>query len=242
MRKLSSVLFVTCVWFLASCHYFGGEMVRGNGVLQAQERSISDFKGVSVAGNMQVVLVPGSVYNVRVEADENLLPYIETEKEGDVLVIAPQKGYNLRPRTDMKIYVTAPVINEVEVVGSGKVESQGRLTADRRLKTDVTGSGDVKLEVDAPEVAAEITGSGNISLSGNTRKFRAEITGSGDLMGFDLLSETTDVEISGSGNAQVFASKQLGIDIHGSGNVDYKGSPGSINQDVAGSGKVRKVQ
>jgi hypothetical protein len=241
MRKLTSIL-IAGAFILTSCNYFGGKMVRGNGVLQAQQRNITDFKGVSVTGDMDVILVPGSSFNVRVEADENLLSYIETEKDGDVLVVAPRKGYNLRPETELKIYVTAPIINEVEVVGSGSVVSQGTITANNKLRTDVSGSGDVKLDVDAPEVAAEITGSGNINLGGNTRKFNAEITGSGDLMSFNLLSETTDVEISGSGNAKVFASKQLGIEINGSGNVDYKGNPASINQDVAGSGNVRKVQ
>jgi hypothetical protein len=241
MRKLT-LLLIAGSFLVVSCNFIGAKKVRGNGVLQAQQRNITDFKGVSVRGDMDVVLVPGSAFSVRVEADENLLPYIETERDGNMLVIAPRKGYNLRPETEMKIYVTAPIINDVEVVGSGNVVSQGIITANNKLTTDVSGSGDVKLEVDAPEVGAEITGSGNINLGGNTRKFTAEITGSGDLMSFNLLSETTDVEISGSGNAKVFASKQLGIEINGSGNVDYKGNPASINQNVAGSGNVNKVQ
>lgn len=219
----------------------GGERVNGNGVLKSEERAITGFKGVSVVGGMDVVLLPGATHSVRVEADENLLQHIITELDGDVLVVEPQKNMNLNADAGMKVYITAPIFNKVEVSGSGNVVSQGRIKADKKMETEISGSGDMRLELDAPEVQMEITGSGTINLSGNTRRFTSEINGSGDLRAFDLLSEDTEVEISGSGDAQVFASKQLGIRINGSGNVDYKGNPPAINQNVSGSGSVRKM-
>ena len=141
----------------------------------------------------------------------------------------------------MKIYVTAPELREIDVTGSGSITSQSRLVYNNRLTIDITGSGDVRLDVDAPEIHAEATGSGNTSLSGQTRSFRAAINGSGELRCFNLLSENTDIEISGSGSAEVYASKRLDIEINGAGSVLYKGNP-SVNQDVAGSGDIRKVQ
>lgn len=239
--RILSALFLFLLFSVSACRFMGGERVAGNGVLKAQDRAIGSFKGVSVGGSMDVVLIPGSVHSVRVEADENLLQHIITELDGDVLQIGPADNMNLDPDAGMKVYVTAPIFNVVEVDGSGNITSQGRIRADEKLETEIAGSGDIRLELDAPEVQMEITGSGTIHLSGNTRRFRSEINGSGDLRAFDLLSEDTEVEISGSGDAQVFASKQLGIQINGSGNVDYKGNPPSINQNVAGAGSVRKM-
>lgn len=213
----------------------------GNGIISSEQRNISGFDGVSVHGGMDVVLISGP-HGVRVEADENLLQYIETEVDGDMLEIGPRKGYNLRPEKAMKVYVSAPYFNDIEVSGSGSVVSQSKIKAENRLVTDISGSGEMKLDVDAPEVEMDITGSGNVMLSGATRKLRADITGSGELMAFNLMSEETEVEISGSGDAEVYASKVLGVSISGAGNVDYKGNPPSLNQNVAGSGTVRKVQ
>lgn len=213
----------------------------GNGVRSTEQRNVANFNGVSVSGGMHVVLTSGS-HSVRVEADENLLQYIETELDGNTLEIGPRKGYNLRPEQEIKVYVSAPYFNNLEVSGSGSVTSESRIKAENRLEADISGSGDMKLDVDAPEVNMEVTGSGNVTLRGGTRKLRAKITGSGELMAFDLMSEETEVEISGAGNAEVYASKVLGVSVNGAGNVSYKGNPPSLNQNISGAGNVRKVE
>lgn len=189
---------------------------------------------------MDVFLTQGAAHSVRIEADKNLLPYIETEMDGDELEIGSRRGYNLRPRAGIKIYVTAPAYEEVQVSGSGDIVSQTKLSGTNALRAKVRGSGDIKLDVDVPQTEAEIAGSGTIILTGKTRNVKAGIMGSGDIKGFDLLSEAADVDIAGSGNAQVFASKQLNVDVKGSGDVQYKGNP-AVNQRIAGSGGVRKV-
>lgn len=226
---------------LSSCNYFGGHRVRGNGTLATQDRPITDFNGVSVVGGMEVVLVPGTTFGVKVEADQNLLEYIETRKDGSTLVIAPRKGYNLHPEAGLKIYVSAPELKSFEISGRGSITSQSKLSYTQNVKTEVNGSGDLSLEIDAPEIASEITGNGNIVLKGHTRTYAAEINGNGEVHGFDLQSENAKVEINGSGDAEVYASKELGIEINGSGGVSYKGNPPTVNQHVSGSGDIRKM-
>ena len=240
MRKIS-FLFLLAILFFSSCHFMGGHRVRGNGNMSSQSRNIGDFNAIEVVGGMDVILVPGAAHSVRVEADENLLEFIETNRDRNTLVVRTRRGYNLNPRSGMKIYITAPDLQAIGISGSGTVRSQSKLVYPGRVAIDITGSGDVRLDLDAPEIEAEATGSGNTALSGNTRTFRAAIHGSGELRCFNLLSENTDVEISGSGTAEVFASKKLGIEINGSGSVAYKGSP-VVNQDIAGSGDIRKVE
>jgi hypothetical protein len=238
MRKVQ-VLFLLLVLF-SSCHFMGGRHVRGNGNLSAQNRSTDAFNAIRLSGGMDVVLTAGPDYAIKVEADENLHKYILTDRDGDALVIRTRNGYNLRPRAGMKVYITAPSLEAITISGSGKVISESKLAAARKLDIHVTGSGDVKLNVNAPEVTAQTTGSGTIILSGATRNFEAEINGSGEVQCYDLLSENTEVRISGSGNAQVYASKQLDVHISGSGDVAYKGTP-RINQRISGSGNVHNV-
>lgn len=219
----------------------GGKRVTGDGELSTENRTVGDFRGVEVTGSMQVIVSQGPTATVRVEADRNLHSYIVTELDGEVLEVRPKKGYNLRPRAHIKVYVTAPQYHTLAVTGSGKIQSASKITSSEKLKVDVTGSGDIIADVDAPTVNTEITGSGSITLNGNTRTLGTEITGSGEVHNFNLLSEATEIEISGSGNAEVYASKQLNINIAGSGDVQYKGNP-TVNQSVAGSGNIRKVQ
>lgn len=226
------------VLLLSSCEFMG-ESVYGSGHIVSQNRNITGFTGVRVVGDMDVVLLPGNTFNVKVETDDNLQEYVETEKEGSVLEIKERENYNLHSRV-MKVYVTAPEFAQVEVVGSGNITSQGKLVASNKLVTEITGSGDVNITIDAPEIESHTTGSGNLNIAGNTRSFYAEVNGSGDVNAFNLMSEITKIEVSGSANAQVFASKQLDVDVSGSGDIEYKGNP-AVNQDIAGSGSVRRV-
>ncbi|MBD0284477.1 MAG: DUF2807 domain-containing protein [Flavisolibacter sp.] len=236
------ILIISIVLLRNSCHinFIGGKRITGNGSLSTEQRNVGTFTGVDVRGSMDVFLSSGLAHAVRVEADGNLLPYIETTNNGGTLRIGSRNGYNLNPRAGIKIYVTAPELSGILVTGSGDVVSQSRISSRDKLHTEIRGSGDIRLEMDAPQTEAEITGSGSITLNGNTRTLNVAIRGSGDVHGFNLMSENAQVDIAGSGNAQVYASKQLDIDIKGSGNTEYKGNP-SINQKVHGSGDIRRV-
>jgi len=226
--------------FFSSCDYIGGKKVTGNGISTTQQRSLGDFNGVDVAGPIKVFISQNPVSSVKIEADENLLEYIEIENRGDVLEISTRRGFNLRPRAGINIYVAAPSFDNLAVTGSGELRTQTKISNGKEVDVDVTGSGDVLLNIDAPAINTEITGSGNITVNGSTRNFSTEVTGSGEVHAFDLLSENTKVTISGSGDVEIFASKQLDVNISGSGDVKYKGNP-SVNKSVAGSGDIRKV-
>lgn len=238
MRKTTILLLL--IVLVSSCHFMGGRRVRGNGNLSSQTRNVGAFNSIRTQGHMDVVVSPGTEYAVKVEADENLLQYLLTDKDGNALVIHTRNHYNLDPRTGMKVYITTPNIEGISISGSGSVISNGKLTANNRLEIHISGSGDVKLDVNAPEITSESSGSGNVILSGTTRNLSAEINGSGEVHCFNLLSENTKVTISGSGSAEVYASKQLEVHISGSGDVAYKGTP-AINQRIAGSGTVRSA-
>ncbi len=225
---------------LSSCKYFGGKRIRGNGVVGTEQRQIGDFSGVEIRGGIDVFVSQGTVPSLRIEGDQNLLKYIEVRREGDLVQVSTRNGYNLKPRAGLKVYASAPTFNKLYVIGSGDIKSQSRITSPTSINAEIRGSGDIQLDVDAPVVTADISGSGDIALNGATRDFKGSIRGSGDIKCFNLQSETSNVDIAGSGDAQVSASKQLIVDIKGAGDVKYKGNP-SINQSIKGAGSVTKA-
>ncbi len=202
-------------------------------------RTMRDFRSVEVSGPFTVYIRQGPAHSVEVRADDNLLSYIEIENHNGTLEVHTKKGYSLKPRTNIEVVVTSPQYDDLSVTGSGKIQSQ-TLISSTRLAADVTGSGDLVLEVDAPDIRTGITGSGNITVKGRAMNLDSDITGSGELRAFELLTENSRIEISGSGDAEVFASKKLDIQVSGSGNVDYKGSP-AVTKSIAGSGNIRKA-
>ena len=218
----------------------GGERVRGNGVQKVEDRNAGSFTGVSASGSMDIIVSAGATNTLKIEADENLMQYIEVSNDGGVVRVHTKRGYNLRPQTAIKVYATAPSFTVLEVSGSGKITSRGKITATDRLHTEVSGSGDIILEVDAPRIETEISGSGTAKIKGTSRDFSAQVSGSGDIHCFDLMTETAEIDIAGSGNAEIFASKSLDVEVAGAGDVRYKGNP-TVKQSTSGAGSVKKV-
>jgi hypothetical protein len=238
-----NALFVCAIALLvSSCGRFMGKKINGNGNIKTEERPVSGFKNVEVGGVMNVMVSQGETRPVRIEGDENLLQYIEVLQEGDKIVVRERSGFDLRPTNSINIYVTSPVYHHIEVSGAGNITGQNKITNPDNLFLEASGSGDIKMELDAPEVKAEISGAGSINLKGETRTTDIELSGAGNAHCFDLLSENTTVDISGAGSAEVFASVKLNATVSGVGNVNYKGNATTISQHVSGAGSVSQVR
>ncbi len=220
--------------------HIGGKKVRGNGVTSSQERNVGSFNRINVSGPIEVLITQSNTTSVKIEGDENLLKYVEVENDGGELNIQPKKRYNLRPRSALRVHISAPQYEFFGVAGSGKIKSLTQINNNNELRIDIAGSGTIELNIDVPSIDSEISGSGTVILNGTTRNFKNEINGSGDVRAFNLLSENTEVEIAGSGDAEVYASKQLNVKISGSGDVAFKGNP-VVKQSTSGSGNIKKV-
>ncbi len=187
---------------------------------------------------MSVEVKNGPVTEVTVEADDNLVKYIYTEVEGDVLKIRMKNFNNIRNCTH-KVYVTTPVANSLSSSGAGSITSMGVLKDEKEITLSSSGAGSINVEVDAPAVDATASGVGNMTLTGRTRNFGADLSGAGSINGFDLLSENANVEVSGVGNIKVHASVKLKATVSGAGDITYRGAA-AVESSVSGVGKLIK--
>lgn len=223
----------------AGCRFGPFHVVKGNGDVQKQERSVSNFQSVEANGSFNVYLTQGSDYHLELEGESNLLPYITTRVEGSKLYIRTEHAIDLTTNQDLNIYVTMPKVVSVTLNGAGNIESKTTLTSTDPMAFSLNGSGNVKAAVDAPSVEASIAGAGAYYMSGQTRSVKVDIAGSGDFHGDQLKSEQGKVSIMGSGNAYIFSSVSLDVTIGGSGDVYYYGDP-AVSSHVYGSGSLHK--
>ena len=214
--------------------------VKGNGNLKNETRQVSEFTSLSARGPMDVQIDYGNSNSIKIEADENLLPYIETTVENGKLIIEPKINFHLKSRSKIVVYVSMTKIKELQLSGSGNINGSGAFTSDDETEIGVSGSGNIKLNsVNFKNLAVNISGSGNIQLkAGSANDLKASVSGSGNIDCSGVTSENADVKISGSGNTSVNVNKSLSANISGSGNVFYKGSATNISTKVVGSGKA----
>ena len=238
MRNIFFFVLLASV-FLSSCRFVTGKRVRGNGNVKTEQRSVGNFNGVSSHGSFNVYVSSGE-QSVKIEAEENLLPYIDTYVDGTTLHVETKEDFWIRPSRGVKIFVSAPDFASIHSYGSGDIIGQSKIIDSSRLELGVSGSANIKMDLEAPEVDAEISGSGDIDLAGQTKSFKSQINGSGNVRAMALQSENATVKIYGSGDADVFASLKLDVHVAGSGDVRYKGNA-QVSSNINGSGSVRKV-
>ncbi|MBY0477475.1 MAG: DUF2807 domain-containing protein [Chitinophagaceae bacterium] len=226
-----SIIAVSCRW----------RSVKGNGEIVNSIRKEGNFKSVKAAGSFDVYFSQGNENEIRIEADENLMQYIVTEVENNVLKIKTRSGVNIRPTQDIKVYVKAPQYKEVTLAGSGNMLAETAISSTEKISLSIAGSGDIKISsVDAPAVVVKIAGSGKAEGGGTTRDLEINVAGSGDVQMKELKAENAKVVIAGSGNVWVYASVKLDVRVAGGGDIHYYGNPTDIKSKLAGSGNLIK--
>ncbi len=216
--------------------------VQGSGKAATESRTVGEFDAIGASGSMDVLVRQGAQTAVQVEADDNLLPLLETVVEnrsnGPALLIRWRKGESVQPRTNVKVTVTAPKLAAVSCAGSGTIRLEAFKTP--ALQVTLAGSGETQLNgLTTDDLSVRISGSGDVSGSGQAGKVAVSIAGSGDVRLAELRGDTVSVSIAGSGDAAVNAQKTLSVSIAGSGDVTYVGDA-TVKSSVAGSGSVRK--
>jgi len=224
-----------------SCFNPFQETIHGDGHITTTERNVQSVHEVRCAGSYDVELTQGSPTSVKIETDQNLQSYIVTDVSGDALTIRSKEDVNLDPSGKIKVYITTDRLEAFRLSGSGNITTQNKFTGGSHLDLDISGSGDMHFDVNTPKIECNISGSGNMYLSGETKEAKIEIAGSGNYHAEDLKSENSTVKIAGTGNAWLFAENTLDISIAGMGDVSYKGNA-SVKQNIAGTGKIRKME
>jgi hypothetical protein len=235
-----SLLVLSFVLVISSCRFLGGERVSGDGNITTENRQVGNFNSVELSGSLNVHLKQEPTNAVRVEADANLMPYIEVYTDGNTLVIREKRGYNLNPTKEIIVYATAPVYRHISISGSGSIFTDNELSSNELLDLSVSGSGGAMAQLNTAKLNIKVSGSGSVTVKGQASEMALSISGSGSVNAFDLNSENVTVGVSGSGDAQVNANTKLDVRASGSGSVSYKGNA-TVNKSTSGSGDVNKV-
>jgi hypothetical protein len=219
---------------------WGGEQVQGSGRIVKQVRQVGNFSGLSLGLPAHLELHMSNTEGITIEADDNLLPLIETVVEDGTLMIRPTKrNLNLRS-TSIRMVVQARSIERLALGGSGSIDADP-LRA-RKLDIDLGGSGSIKLKgIESDALAVSLGGSGDLKAArGTTGKLTVAIGGSGDVDLGRVEAGSASVTVAGSGEATVWPRNELSATIAGSGDVNYYGDP-RVSKSSVGSGGVRRM-
>jgi len=226
--------------FASGCREFGGRRVRGSGHIITDSRSASGFHSIDVSGAIDVYVKQDSSTSVKIEADDNLLEYIEVYTDNSTLVIRTQHRVWLKPSNKIKVYVSNPVYREFEVSGASGIHSENQITSTETVRVGISGASEGKLEIDAPKVSVDVSGASNLTMRGRTKDLDAGASGACKIRCFDFLAENTNIEASGASTAEVYASVKLAGSASGASTIKYKGNA-TTSISTSGASGVNKT-
>jgi hypothetical protein len=212
-RVLALSLFAS---MLAAC----GE--RGSGTPATELREVEGFDKIEVSGACDLIVhvEPGVAQKVEVTADDNIVGKITTTVSGGELDIGRDSDVKLlRPKTPIRVEVWVPALLAIEASGASVIAVGG-------------------LHGEHFELSS--SGASHSTLRGAVDRLDISASGAGSISAQDLQAKSVFVDISGAGQAKVWASEALDVRISGAGNVTYWGSPASVTEKISGAGSLKK--
>ncbi len=241
-RKSAYFIIPLIALLLMSCGFginLDRQQIQGSGNLKTEERPVSNIERVSLEGLGDMTINQGNEESLTVEADDNVLPYIETIMRGRELVLRVKDGYSFIRNVTIRYTLTVKNLNAIAISGAGDMTAEKLNVGD--LTLSISGAGNMKIaDLQAQDLKVSASGTGNYDLKGKVKSQNLTISGLGNYTAGDLQSGDTDVTITGSGNATVWVDGKLNIRIAGFGNVNYYGTP-DVSQSITGGGGVKSL-
>jgi hypothetical protein len=205
--------------------------------VSGEKRDVGSFDQLDLGGAFTVTLVQGNEESVVIDAVPEIASKIITKVEAGKLKIYNEKHF----KSEDKITVTVnfKTLKSIDCSGACSITASGKLQFDD-LSMDASGACKTNLELTAKKLDISISGAGNNTLSGSVTAVELDISGAGKLQAASLQADDYEIDISGTGNAEISVAKTLDVEVSGTGNIKYKGDP-VIKKEISGTGNIIKM-
>ncbi len=241
-----TALIFSAGFFFAGCNNVtvstgdGSNKASGNGKLKSEQREVSSFNKIEADGVFNLILSQSGKDSVRVETDENIQPLILTSVENETLKIKMKDNTSIDKMKIVNIYISFASISKMNTNGVGSIKCTDKLNL-KEFELNCKGVGAAELNLDAEKLTINSEIVGVLVLSGVVKEAVIHNQGLSVISAFNLKTEKLNLHSEGAGAVEVYASKDLSVDISGLGSVKYKGNPETKSVKSEGLSKVESV-
>lgn len=225
---------------LSGCSNWGG-CFDGYGPVLYETRDLDDFTAVSNSGSFEVRVEKSDTFGVEVQAQENLLEFIETYVSGSTLVIKAEDNFCFNSISPVIVYVYLPYCEEISNTGSGKLSSDRAEVVE--FECFNSGSGMIAIDsIFASTVYLSNSGSGDLYVTASyPDQIQVVQSGSG-MIDAGAAIGSLEVAINQTSSGKVYLDLPGGRDVEttltGSGAIYLSGDANSADLGLSSSGKI----
>jgi hypothetical protein len=213
--------------------------VRGSGNVISQERQVSGFDRISVSGGMQLMLSQGDEEMLVIEAEDNIMPYIESFVEDGLLVVSYERGRSFH--TTQSVRVHAIMVEVREIIGSGGSQIQTKNIQSDSLSIVVSGGGGGEfMSIDTDHLSVNFSGGSRGTISGRAAEQVVSVSGGGRYHADEVESNSTRINLSGGAGGTVWVNDRLDATLSGGSLLEYYGNP-RVTEQLSGGSRVLNI-
>jgi len=213
------VVLIVLTGLISACSApaFQVDAVQGSGNVTSETRRLGEFSSIENTIAADVLVSFGDTQAVVVEAEDNLLPNIETVVKGRTLTIHTKPNTSIANTRPVRIFLTMQSLDAADLSSSGSIEIDN---------------------VEAEKLKLDLSSSGSIRATGTVEVLTVTLNSSGTIDCEDLRAGSASVTNNSSGKVTVLVQDSLDVTLSGSGRVAYYGDPAEVKQSITGSGSV----
>lgn len=205
------------VLFATACTPFG---IEGSGNILSEKRVIvGNINQIAVSGIINVLVLQGDSLQVVAESDDNLLPFLETYLNGDVLMVRHKDNVSLR-NMHSAVTITIPQLKGIQTSGTSTLKTPKPFHF-QDLQIISASTNDVVLQGSAQNLEIKQSSTGNVKA-------------------FDCPASKVDIHNFSTGDTEISALQELFVVLGGTGDIIFKGNPLLKSSQISGTGQLKR--
>lgn len=208
------------------------------GPIQETEETYSlvDFDRLEIGEAMDVTVEQGSTFSVKVKGDRRNVEDLEVITIGDKLRMKYVHDERRNRQYTTYVTITMPAIEAATFSGAVVARITG-FSNEAAFDLVLSGASKGVIEMDADVIDILLSGASELNISGTSEDLHAVVSGASLLRGFDLETQSADVDASGASQIRVTAAKQLTAKASGASDIRYRGNP-KVNSHTSGASSI----
>lgn len=211
--------------------------IEGSGNIVKENREVSAIHGIEAGGAFHIFVTKGDKSSLIIETDDNLQKQITAKVENGLLKLET-KG-NIKNPEKMNAYIVMPILDNVDLSGACKMESEDRFEGEN-MDIDLSGASNLKLNIKVSKLEIEISGAAKSNLAGYADNMELEGSGASHSYFDDLEVRNAEIDLSGASKAVVKVMEYLHGECSGAANIDYMGAVKKVDVNTSGAGSVNR--
>lgn len=235
MKYISLIVLVVAV-FVAGC---GGKCVEDSGIRAHRASTVGVFDQIKVSGKIKLVLTQDSSYQVKVEADSNIIDAVKVAVSGTELRI--ELSDEKYCGTDsIAVFANIGELKNLELNGNVLLQTEGLLHVND-LNILTKGANALNLNLNAAKLSTKTEGVTQLNLKGQAGVQDLKSKGTLKMEAFGFVVGIYNLNIDGIGNANINVLNELKVNTNGTSSIHYKGNPKKVDEKKTGATTLEKV-